>query len=355
MNGERAKDHGALAGGLPSIQGRPCKKRSWVEDTLAAGKLDKYGRVNDKTPAKWRPARGKKALRPDCQLRHDPVVSRRHLLSIFVRSRWPKKDLIVNEILVMREGKHETSGRPNRGLTALDNSHSSLIFISAFLLKNYSGLLLKNYKMELELELGGDIDGHNKFVTPLPASLDSQCASLDIWKMQPYDIPAVETTYSSHPDSAYGSPQNVGRLPMSPTEKDLSVLDALHPASFDSQGVSHYIARECYFCSTISAQNRTLETLNTLKLAFRAKDNIFSHEKKAKDAFGGAEDVRSRALRDRYRMEIDELKKQLMAGPKQVNSTGVTASPISDETHEIFGIAQYELSPRQPQRVGVQR
>ena len=61
--------------------------------------------------------------------------------------------------------------------------------------------------------------------------------------------------------------------------------------------------------SVATAQNHTTETLNTLKFASRAKNNIVSHAKKAEEAFAG--DAGSRALLDRYRMEIQELRKQL--------------------------------------------
>lgn len=54
-----------------------------------------------------------------------------------------------------------------------------------------------------------------------------------------YDIPTIDTTVSSYPGSAYGSPPNDARLSMSPMQKGLSVLDAPLPASFDSQGISH--------------------------------------------------------------------------------------------------------------------
>ncbi|KAF2012128.1 hypothetical protein BU24DRAFT_465697 [Aaosphaeria arxii CBS 175.79] len=56
-----------------------------------------------------------------------------------------------------------------------------------------------------------------------------------------YDqIPTIDTTFSSHPGSNFGSPPNEsGRLPTSPTQKGLSVMDVPLPASFDSQGISH--------------------------------------------------------------------------------------------------------------------
>ena len=53
-----------------------------------------------------------------------------------------------------------------------------------------------------------------------------------------FDMPTIDTTFSSYPGSAYGSPQNDSRLGISPAQKGLSVLDAPLPASFDSQGIS---------------------------------------------------------------------------------------------------------------------
>jgi centromeric protein E len=63
--------------------------------------------------------------------------------------------------------------------------------------------------------------------------------------------------------------------------------------------------------SAASAQNHVAETLNTLKFASRAKNNIVSHAKKADEAYNGAGDPGSRALLDRYRLEILDLRKQL--------------------------------------------
>ncbi len=66
-----------------------------------------------------------------------------------------------------------------------------------------------------------------------------------------------------------------------------------------------------------AATSHAGETLNTLKFAARAKNNIVSHAKKAEEAFvNGAGDAGSRALLDRYRMEIIELRKQLESQTK---------------------------------------
>ncbi|CBX90166.1 hypothetical protein IAQ61_001668 [Plenodomus lingam] len=66
--------------------------------------------------------------------------------------------------------------------------------------------------------------------------------------------------------------------------------------------------------SIAAAASHTGETLNTLKFASRAKNNIVSHAKKADESLGTGGDAGSRALLDRYRLEIQELKKQLEAG-----------------------------------------
>ncbi|KAH7077116.1 kinesin motor domain-containing protein [Paraphoma chrysanthemicola] len=63
--------------------------------------------------------------------------------------------------------------------------------------------------------------------------------------------------------------------------------------------------------SSALANSHTLETLNTLKFASRAKNNIVSHAKKADESLGAGGDAAGRALLDRYRLEIQELKKQL--------------------------------------------
>jgi hypothetical protein len=78
-----------------------------------------------------------------------------------------------------------------------------------------------------------------------PAQPNYSYAAPDEYAQRPqYDmIPSIDTTFSSHPGSNYGSPPNEnGRIPMSPVQKGLSVMDVQLPASFDSQGISH-IAR----------------------------------------------------------------------------------------------------------------
>lgn len=75
--------------------------------------------------------------------------------------------------------------------------------------------------------------------TTLPGGQDDFSGPGSWNKRPPFDIPTIDTTFSSHPGSAYGSPPD-GRLPVSPVQRGLSVLDAPLPASFDSQGISLY-------------------------------------------------------------------------------------------------------------------
>ncbi|KKZ59878.1 centromeric protein E [[Emmonsia] crescens] len=72
--------------------------------------------------------------------------------------------------------------------------------------------------------------------------------------------------------------------------------------------------------SAAAANSHTGETLNTLKFAARAKNNIVSHAKRAEEALGGgAGDAGSRVLLERYRMEIQSLKTQLEGQAKTQN------------------------------------
>jgi centromeric protein E len=67
---------------------------------------------------------------------------------------------------------------------------------------------------------------------------------------------------------------------------------------------------------TVQLGNNTIETLNTLKFAARARNNIVSHAKKAKEGFD-ANDPGSRGLLEMYRTEILQLRKDLEAQKKQ--------------------------------------
>lgn len=71
--------------------------------------------------------------------------------------------------------------------------------------------------------------------------------------------------------------------------------------------------------SAAAANNHTGETLNTLKFASRAKNNIVSHAKKAEEALGAGGDGGARVLLERYRLEIQELRSQIEGQAKIKN------------------------------------
>ncbi|KKY39890.1 putative kinesin-ii 85 kda subunit [Diaporthe ampelina] len=66
-----------------------------------------------------------------------------------------------------------------------------------------------------------------------------------------------------------------------------------------------------------AANTHTNETLNTLKFASRAKNNLVSHAKRAEEALGAGGEGGARVLLERYRMEITELRAQLEAQAKK--------------------------------------
>jgi centromeric protein E len=78
--------------------------------------------------------------------------------------------------------------------------------------------------------------------------------------------------------------------------------------------------------SAAHASSHTGETLNTLKFASRAKNNIVSHAKK-NESNNNPGDPNSRALLDRYRLEIQELRTQL----EKQNKT----KDVDDEKDEL--------------------
>jgi centromeric protein E len=63
--------------------------------------------------------------------------------------------------------------------------------------------------------------------------------------------------------------------------------------------------------TSAAANSHASETLNTLKFAARAKNNIVSHAKRAEEALGAGGDGGARVLLERYRMEIQDLRSQL--------------------------------------------
>lgn len=86
--------------------------------------------------------------------------------------------------------------------------------------------------------------------------------------------------------------------------------------------------------SVASANNHTGETINTLKFASRAKNNIVSHAKRAEEALGSGGDGGARVLLERYRMEILELKKELEVKARSKNREGDEEDQGKDEDEE---------------------
>ncbi|KAF2142058.1 uncharacterized protein K452DRAFT_25941 [Aplosporella prunicola CBS 121167] len=92
--------------------------------------------------------------------------------------------------------------------------------------------------------------------------------------------------------------------------RDSKLTRLLQPALSGNSLVSILCTVQIGFSGSVASTNTHInETLSTLKFASRAKNSIVSHAKKAEEAH--AADPNSRALLDRYRMEIAELRKQL--------------------------------------------
>lgn len=99
--------------------------------------------------------------------------------------------------------------------------------------------------------------------------------------------------------------------------RDSKLTRLLQPALSGNSLVSILCTIQLSSAGTSAAASglHTGETLNTLKFASRAKNNIVSHAKK-NESHANAGDPGSRALLDRYRLEIQELRQQLDAQNK---------------------------------------
>ncbi|KAL1861453.1 Kinesin-like protein kip2 [Diaporthe australafricana] len=86
--------------------------------------------------------------------------------------------------------------------------------------------------------------------------------------------------------------------------------------------------------SAAAANSHTNETLNTLKFASRAKNNLVSHAKRAEEAMGAGGEGGARVLLERYRMEITELKSQLEAQAKKDKSED-NSEKVKDAKEEL--------------------
>jgi centromeric protein E len=87
--------------------------------------------------------------------------------------------------------------------------------------------------------------------------------------------------------------------------------------------------------SASAANTHTGETLNTLKFASRAKNNIVSHAKKQEEALGAGGDGGARVLLERYRLEIQELRGQLDGQAKmKVDEEEAQREKEAEQRHE---------------------
>ncbi|CAK7274500.1 Kinesin-like protein kip2 [Sporothrix epigloea] len=87
--------------------------------------------------------------------------------------------------------------------------------------------------------------------------------------------------------------------------------------------------------SGAAANTHTSETINTLKFASRAKNNIVSHAKRAEEALGAGGDGGARVLLERYRMEILELRGQLEAQAKNKSEKSEEEGRVRDVEEEL--------------------
>ncbi|KAI1083317.1 kinesin-domain-containing protein [Whalleya microplaca] len=86
--------------------------------------------------------------------------------------------------------------------------------------------------------------------------------------------------------------------------------------------------------SSATANSHAAETLNTLKFASRAKNNIVSHAKRAEEALGAGGEGGARVLLERYRMEILELRGQLDTQAKASTNKIEEDDKTKDEEEE---------------------
>ena len=93
--------------------------------------------------------------------------------------------------------------------------------------------------------------------------------------------------------------------------------------------------------STALANNHTAETLNTLKFASRAKNNLVSHAKMAEDDIRSTE-VGSQGLLDHYRNEVRALRRQLR--DKNKSFAGTQDKQRDEDQYTVRGVASAEVN-----------
>ena len=116
--------------------------------------------------------------------------------------------------------------------------------------------------------------------------------------------------------------------------RDSKLTRLLQPALSGNSLVSILCTIQLGSSGSVTTSNgHTGETLNTLKFAARAKNNIVSHAKKAEEALGSGTDAGSRVLLERYRMEIQNLRTELDSHKKA--QEGKEETPFDFEEKQL--------------------
>ncbi|KAM0802563.1 kinesin motor domain-containing protein [Usnea florida] len=116
--------------------------------------------------------------------------------------------------------------------------------------------------------------------------------------------------------------------------RDSKLTRLLQPALSGNSLVSILCTVQLGSSGSVTTSNvHTGETLNTLKFAARAKNNIVSHAKKAEEALGSGTDAGSRVLLERYRMEIQNLRNELDSHKKA--QEGKEETPFDFEEKQL--------------------
>lgn len=118
--------------------------------------------------------------------------------------------------------------------------------------------------------------------------------------------------------------------------RDSKLTRLLQPALSGNSLVSILCTVQCGSAGTaVAASGHLGETLNTLKFAARAKNNIVSHAKRVEAAFGNGGDAGTKGLLERYRTEIQNLKTQLeRAAGEQTDKEEKKLEKESQQRHE---------------------
>lgn len=100
-----------------------------------------------------------------------------------------------------------------------------------------------------------------------------------------------------------------------------------------------------------TVNSHTTETLNTLKFASRAKNNIVSHAKKAEESLGAGGEGGARVLLERYRLEIVELRQQLEKQAKKKKGEAEEEEDDDKAEREEEQVKEHQQSERHEEQL----